>query len=107
ANFRDLAATDQKLGAGLMPRHVDENHRVRTGRTRQLLEFLRVFTRFGVLAIQVNQNGPFSAIRAFEEQDYPLLRHCPVRPIRTRQRWASAPDDSAQQWKWRVYRPFG
>src|SRR5690606_4465229 len=66
--FLDLAAADQILGRRLMPSHVDEANSLGSGRTRQLPKLLGIFTRRGILAIQVHQDGPFTTAGTFEEQ---------------------------------------
>lgn len=55
----DLATADKIFGARLVAGDADECHRFRAGRTHQLLELLRVFTRLGVLPFQMHQNSLF------------------------------------------------
>ncbi|MNF58916.1 hypothetical protein D3C84_404930 [compost metagenome] len=64
----DFATTDQVLGRWLVTGNGDECHRVRTGRTCKFQELLRIFARLGILAFQMNQDGPFTTTRAFEKQ---------------------------------------
>lgn len=66
--FLDLAASDEEFGRRLMPGDIDEANLVCARRPRQLPELLRIFTRRGILAIQVNQDGALSPIGTFEEQ---------------------------------------
>lgn len=64
----DLATADKIFGARLVAGDADECHRFRAGRTHQLLELLRVFTRLGVLPFQMHQNSLFPTTWALKEQ---------------------------------------
>ncbi len=64
----DLATADQELGGRLMPGDINEANRLGACRARQLLEFLRVLARRGVLAVQMHQDSPLTTTGTFEEQ---------------------------------------
>jgi hypothetical protein len=64
----DLAAADQVFGGRLVTGNGDEGHRIRTSRSSQFLEFLRVFSRLRIMAFQMNKDGTFTTTWAFEKQ---------------------------------------
>src|SRR5690606_32463740 len=68
----DLAAANEVLGTQPAAGNTDESDHVSACRHGQFLKLLGIFARLGVLAIQMNQNGPFTAFMTFEEQENPL-----------------------------------
>lgn len=72
AQLLDLAAADKELGSQTTAGHAKESDHVGACRHGQFLELLGVFARLGVLAFQMNQDGPLTALMTLEEQCSPL-----------------------------------
>ncbi len=109
AQLFDLATTDKEFRSQATAGHAKESDHVGTCRHGQLPELLGIFARLGVLAFQMNQDGPLTALMTLEEQCSPLFRRYPARhrPARSHQHLAGAPDGWGRRWKWHVCRPSG
>ena len=71
-NFLCLAGTYKQARLRRVACAGNRDNRYRPGRTHQFSEFLQILAVFTAGEVHMDQYGPFTTIRAFEQTDTPL-----------------------------------